>query len=487
MANRTTIKPLPCSAPASDHRVAGRFLRAGAIVALLGLFPGPAAKTEILEVGPDKAFATPGDVPWERIGSGDEIRIHWRPEPYRNKWVICAAGTKESPIRVVGVPGPKGELPVIDGENATTRASLDYWGQARSVIKVGGAGFAKETRPAHIVIEGLEVRNARPDFLFTGRAGPARYKENAAGIHIEQGDHITIRNCVIHGCGNGLFSSNQSSNVTIEGCYIYGNGIVDSIYHHNVYTESNGIRFQFNRFGPLRIACYGNNIKDRSAGTMIVCNWIEGGSKLVDLVESSYEHIKGSPEYGKTVMFGNILIKLPGADARHVVHYGGDQGNEDNFRNGTLYFINNTVISRRPGPMPAFKLSNDAQTVLCLNNVFWGEHFAVFLVLMEPLGRVILRNNWIPIGFTECYFEKEKHVFDDGSSIVAVSPSFVARGDYRLAASSSCIDRAGPIPPEIRLLLDPLQTYVLHCRSAARDLRTPLDLGAFEAPPRTQR
>ena len=82
-------------------------------------------------------LANIGDVPWESLAPGDWVLIHWRAEPYREKWVICRRGTAENPIVVSGIPGPGGELPVIDGRNATTRLALSYWNEVRGVVKIG--------------------------------------------------------------------------------------------------------------------------------------------------------------------------------------------------------------------------------------------------------------------------------------------------------------------------------------------------------------
>jgi len=79
------------------------------------------------EVGPSRDHATISDVPWESLSAGDSVRIHWRPEPYHEKWVICATGTEDSPITVSGIPGPAGAFPVIDGRDAVTRSELNYW------------------------------------------------------------------------------------------------------------------------------------------------------------------------------------------------------------------------------------------------------------------------------------------------------------------------------------------------------------------------
>src|SRR5687768_3129356 len=92
-------------------------------------------------VGPGQTYATPSDVPWESLLPGDQVLIHWKSTPYTDKWVICRRGTEALPIVVRGVPGPGGELPIIDGSGAATRLALDYWGETRAVIKIGGASI----------------------------------------------------------------------------------------------------------------------------------------------------------------------------------------------------------------------------------------------------------------------------------------------------------------------------------------------------------
>ena len=71
----------------------------------------------------------------------------------------------------------------------------------------------------------------------------------------------------------------------VDGNYVHDNGIENSIYEHNNYTEATRITFQYKHFGPLRAGCLGNNLKDRSAGTVVRYNWIEGGAHLLDLVD----------------------------------------------------------------------------------------------------------------------------------------------------------------------------------------------------------
>jgi len=268
------------------------------LTALLGLAPAlPLMAGRTFEVGPGQALPAIGEVPWESLQAGDTVRIHWRAEPYREKWAIAVAGTAEAPVRVMGVPGPEGQLPVVDGADATCRPALDFWGEDRAILKIGGTRSAPEVTPSHITIEGLEFRGARPPATFTSGRGQGTYRDNAAAIWVESGVSIVLRRCRLHDCSNGLMSSRQSRDLLVEACEISGNGTEVGIYQHNVYTETLGIVFQYNHLGPLRRDSFGNNLKDRSAGTVIRYNWIEGGSRLLDLVESDHAPIRDAPEY----------------------------------------------------------------------------------------------------------------------------------------------------------------------------------------------
>src|SRR5690349_3916285 len=108
------------------------------------------ASAALYEVGPGKAHTAIGTVPWESLQAGDTVLIYWRTNNYREKWVICRQGTLAAPITVRGVPGPGGQLPVIDGNGATTRSALNYWNENRGVIKIGGANVPPDTTPRNI-------------------------------------------------------------------------------------------------------------------------------------------------------------------------------------------------------------------------------------------------------------------------------------------------------------------------------------------------
>jgi hypothetical protein len=406
------------------------------------------------EVGPGKKLTALGDVPWGALTPGDVVSIAWRPEPYREKFVLCVRGTAEHPIVVHGVPGPNGELPVLDGRDATTPATLDYWGGERSVIKVGGATKPADLMPAHIVIENLEVRSARPPYTFPGRKGVQKYLPGAAAISVEKVEHLVIRNCVLHDSGNGLFVSHTSRDLLIDGCRIYDNGIEKDIYEHNSYTETLGIVFQNNHYGPLRAGCPGNNLKDRSAGLVVRNNWIEGGNRALDLVDAAdAPELCASPAYRDTYVYGNVLIKLDDAINGQVIHYGGDSGKTGWYRKGTLHFFHNTVVSRRSANTTLFGLSTDDESVDARNNIVWDKAGGAKLAICDGPGHVALATNWISRGWVASHGFRKGDVTGVETFLVGETPGFAdeAHDDFHLAPESPCVGAAAALPPELSI------------------------------------
>jgi hypothetical protein len=263
-------------------------------------------------------------------------------------------------------PGSGRRGPIIEGTGATTRLALDYWGEQRAVIKIGGASIPADTMPRYIVVENLDVRSARPPFTFTDDSGAAQsYVNNAAAIWIEKGEHVTIRNNWVHDAGNGIFVSSAdpdvSRDILIEANAIFDNGNVGSLYEHNTYTEALGITYQYNHFGPTKAGASGNNLKDRSAGLIVRYNWIEGGNRQLDLVETDSATIQSDPSYRRTYVYGNVLIEPDAAGNRQIAHYGGDNGTTSKYRKGALFFYNNTLVSYRTDRTTLFRLSTNEE------------------------------------------------------------------------------------------------------------------------------
>lgn len=442
------------------------------------------ARARVYEVGPGKALGQIGQVPWKDLAPGDLVLIHYRPEPYREKWVIDSAGTESAPIVVRGVLGPDGQLPVIEGRNAVTSTDLNFWSEERGIINIGGSNWPDRI-PAWIVIENLDIRGARPPFTFRDDHGSVRtYSSSASSIYVIEGHHITIRNCVLHDCANGFFACHASSDILVEGCHIYGNGISGSGYQHNNYTEAMGIIFQFNHFGPLRDGCQGNNLKDRSAGTVIRYNWIEGGNRQLDLVDSDYSSIYQSPEYRKTYVYGNILVERSNEGNSQIIHYGGDSGDASRYRKGILYLFNNTVISRRMGNTTLLRLSTMDEECRAWNNIFFVTEEGSRLALLNRDGTLSLGHNWIKQGWVVSHEGGSipGRVLDDGTNITGAEPGFedLQAGDYCLDAASPCVDAGVQMGPLVGEEYLPRFQYVKHQGRQDRPQAGPMDLGAWE-------
>lgn len=434
-------------------------------------------------VGPGRALAEVNDVPWESLRAGDRVLIHARAEPYRSKFVLCCRGTAERPIRIVGVKDGQGRRPVIEGRDAVTRKALNFWGEERAVIKIGGANRPADVVPEHIVVSGLEVRGGRRPYGFTGRNGRSKYAKNAAAFYLEKGRHIRIEDCVIHDNGNGIISAPALRDLTVSGCHIFGNGVEGSFYEHNAYMTGVRVTFEFNRFGPLRAGCLGNNFKDRSAGLRFRCNWVEGGNRCLDLVDAGAPEIINDPLYGQTMVWGNVLLKSAQASNNQVVHYGGDSGDERRYRKGGLLFYSNTVISLRSGNTVLFRPSSRDMAIDCRNNI-------VFVPVTN--GRLFLRSERCVLGWSRNWFSAgwavqvgERPAASSGD-LAGRDPGFVdwQRGDFRLREDSPARGYGGRslFKPEDYFGHDFLQwQYRRHLQSSPRMERRGdgVDLGAF--------
>lgn len=463
--------------PSSRTVVSACALQIAVVVVLTALGRDRVCATEY-RVGPGQERTTPDKVPWDALQAGDVVAIHWRPEPYRCKWVLACRGTGDAPVTIRGVAGPAGELPVLQGANAITPPTLDFTAGQRGVIKIGPAAFAPESVPGHIVIENLEITGARPGNFFASRQGLLQYSDAASAIYVERGDHIVVRNCRLHDCANGFFSAFETAEIRLDGCQVFGNGVAGSIYQHNAYTESAGMIYEGNRFGPLRTDARGNNLKDRSAGLVVRYNWIEGGNRQLDLVDAEdSEAIRADPRYDRAYVYGNVLIETADSGNNQVVHFGGDNGPEETFRHGPLFFFNNTVISERTDKTCLLRLSTNGVSARVFNNILLTTADPDLLSILDETGLVELRGNVLRPGWRECHgdlsglIRAEANIETDEAVLTDVS-----RRELRLRSSSPAIDGGVKLPaahPVDREFQAPAGTV-------ARAKHGGVDLGAFE-------
>lgn len=438
----------------------------------------------VYEVGPGKRFAAIGEVPWAALNPGDRVDIYWRSTAYKERWCINRSGTTTAPIVIRGIPNSLGALPVIDADGAVTAATQYCWNEDRAAIKIGGG--SGEEIPRNIVIEQLEIKNAKAGITFKpSQGGTGFYIYNASGIFVERGYGITIRRCQIHDNGNGIFvasgSAYQARDIMIERNHLYDNGYFDGDQQHNTYTSAINIIYQFNRMTMFGRG--GNNLKDRSANAIYRYNWIEAGNRQLDLVDA-HPAISSAPGYHDSYAYGNVLIDHVGYDNAQLVNFGGDSADRTLWRQGTLYFFNNTVVSYRYDEPQLVRIGHVNGRADVRNNIVYTPNGT--LHMLSDAGTIDLQNNWLKTGWKVKGLASSPAVVNDlGGNITGTNPGFVnavatAAADYRLLSTSPCLDRAGANNPLLPASFGAVKEYVPITYGRGRLKNGLPDLGAFE-------
>lgn len=426
----------------------------------------PSGSGRLFEIGDGKAMADLESVPWSTLGPGDTVRIHHRAEPYRSKILLSTRGAEGAPIRVCGVPSASGALPVLSGENAKTSPNQRWISYMEvqdqgAIVVMADDDADYEFRPGYIVISGLEITGAKEENSYTASTGETRpYDDGASAIDVVAADHLSIIGNVLHDNGKGIFTLSKDEieetvtrDVLIENNQIYGNGLVGSDNKHNTYTQAIGVTYQFNYFGPLRDGALGANLKDRSAGTVIRYNFVEGTQRMMDLVDAQEhtETAQADARYRETFVYGNVLVSRPG-DGPVMIRYGGDTiGYEQNFRKGTLFLFHNTFVTDHDKNDEWTTTIVDAVTndenVSMWNNVFWSQGTST-LRLLRHSGHAKVGVNWVTDGWLpgdELDFSGTVEGTD--ALIVGSDPGLDA--SFTPTAGSPAIDAAEASPIEL--------------------------------------
>jgi len=481
------------------------------LIAALGLLCPLLANARLYDGGPGQAHADLSSIDWPGLQAGDEVRIHWREQPYRSKIGLRSRGTTAAPIRILGIPGPNRQRPVISGDQATTPASLigfferEYTESLGVIVIQRGPDDEWGYKPGHIQIRGLKLESAHPDYRYTGMdGGTYTYFPGAGGIWAVLVEHLEISDCEISDNGNGLFvlsknndEAETSRDVLVRGNYIHDNGIVGSDQEHNIYTQVAGIIFENNRIGPLRPGAGGIALKDRSADTVIRYNWIESGARTLDLVEpeDSYAILMHEPGFSDTWVYGNLIINRYSPDRPYAVnmfHYGGDIGDESIYRKGTLHFYHNTVFVQSSKPdvwnMTLFDLSTNEEKVELRNNIFHLDGDSDYFVGRDAGIHVFEANNWITRGWQNSVPDSEWHTFVGRvllhvPPLTGTSPGFndPDAGNFTLAADSPAFNQGAALPAAINNSHPPERQYAKDLHSCPRQpLGAAPELGALE-------
>jgi len=227
-------------------------------------------------------------------------------------------------------------------------------------------------------------------------------------------------------------------------------------------------------------------------------NVIEGGARLLDLVEAqdSFEIVGKLPSYRETWVYGNVL-ELSNEDGSYAVHYGGDSGELDTYRKGTLYFYANTVAFRMDQSKvwsgSIFDLTTADETAEIWDNVFYSTSDTANAppteVSLERAGGV---HNLGTNAFSSSIVQWRDEADHEGGSIngwdkrltFAGDPGFVnaQAGDYHPKPDSLLVDAGGASPvtiPELRRV-----QFEYFPADGVRErtiTNNAVDLGAYEA------
>ncbi len=488
----------------------------GAIICI-SVFAWP-ARAKVYDVGPGQPYATIGSVAWSALKPGDKVQIHFRAQPYREKFLISSRGTPDAHITVVGIPGPNGEQPVITGQDATTGRNMHYrwttpeYQQSVGVLQIG---YRQDgPKPGFVDVSNLTVTGAKSSNTYTTQDGSTNaYAADACGVHIYGAEHVSFSQMTITGNANGFFAKSGgtedvvSRDITVQNSFIYQNGVAGSFLQHDLYTEADRVTVQGNRFGMLITGALGSILKDRSAGSMIRYNWFPTAARMLDLVEpqDGCPLLCKLPYYGQDFVYGNVFYSN-GADPfemTHPIHYGGDSGMGSE-RGGPLYFYENTFVLQRNQQegwkVAIFEVTRKTATIDVRNNIFANFPRTagpppIEMDFSAGTGNFVFGPNWVSPGWHMAFtgWTPFAGTVSGTSNFISLStndPGFVdpSAHDFHLTAESSALDVAGSLASAVYsnasgqnfdVLLeyrDPAQT------EPRRSSRIDRDLGAFQGP-----
>lgn len=237
------------------------------------------------------------------------------------------------------------------------------------------------------VIKGNNVKVENIEF-----SGAQVQDRNGAGIRME-GLNLTVVGCYFHHNQDGILTFNDPGAVlTITRSEFGFNGAGDGL-SHNLYVG---------RIAKLRLeqsylheANVGHLLKCRARTTEVYYNYFS------DSENGNSSYVLNFPNGGQIWTVGNVLIKGPQAENKHVIAFG-EEGNLH--ENTKLHLVHNTLISRRRTPL-IFLFMPVSLPVDALNNLFTG--------LSEPLASVFLGegNLYIPVESEVKFKDALKHDF----------------------------------------------------------------------------
>lgn len=391
----------------------------------------PAMLGKVYEVGPSQAFTRLQNVPFPTMAPGSTVRVHnedktgSHPTEYHEYIQISQQAKADQPFRICGVPDTAGNLPIIDGKNATGRADTSYYAYGYGLITLRANGvwatYPDFNGAEFVTVEGLHVRNARNGVPYTGTDGSSiTWQYYAACVRIGEGHDIAVNGNELDSCSNGAYSvwngnndwGGSSLNHLWEGNYIHGSGNVGDGLDHQMYLQAWGQVVQFNKIDKFTPGSYGFNLKSRGMQDIIRYNYFgDGPLRDIDMVDVEdatgfmsfegyvYNHpdpssarypieqvIARQESYNSHFAYGNIYLN---STASWPIHFAYDHSPDEPARKGNLYWYNNTFYEKLCGGCDSnnkWSLFDGASaggdaypqteytTVQAFNNVVWMDN-----------------------------------------------------------------------------------------------------------------
>lgn len=300
-------------------------------VRLAGLFLTIAATTctaATLEVGPEKQFTRIEDAN-SAAQPGDLILVY--PLADNRPYEKAAVYVRRPRLTFRAVPAEGQQWVTISGKG------FDYSGKGSTPRAI----FQFNAGTDGCTLEGFELTEAHNG------------SHNGAGVRINQANHVTVRNCNIHGNDMGIMSGGNGSpdravDQRIEHCLLHHNGNFDDPgYNHNLYLGGTSVAL---RFCEIHHSLTGHNVKSRAHHTRVeYCYVHDSANREFDLVDAADTE---RPE-SDAVILGCIVVKNPQTKGnKTVLHFGQDGGRE---HDGTVTLAFNTIVT--PFISPVVELS----------------------------------------------------------------------------------------------------------------------------------
>jgi Right handed beta helix region len=462
-------------------------------------------------------------IPWNLLKPGDVVCVAYNPLPYKSKIYFITRGAPGAPISLVGLRGPRGERPVIDGSGAVTSPLINP-APNDTKIEIGVISLIAQFvsppnspwgwHPGWINISGLKVMHANPGYFFTDNLGVSHTYSFSAGIYVLGSDHVKIEDCELTDNALGIFANSlentpgladrATSNLTIRNNYVHGNG-GNPLGIHEIYIEGRGCNVIGNWVESSNIN-HGVLFKSRCGHERIQANMFIGGTPnqaLLHLVDpqSGWTTIGVASDFSPSVVNGNVFIDKRGGMGPQII-FGGDSYNEPDHYKTKLIAYSNTFVSfgeSAGAHTPIFGLhwltpTDPGVSVWATNNLIDRLPTSKVIVsLATGQGTLFANSNWINAAINP------HDIYDQSVGIVKVTNPipgltsgfvFPAKNWHLLSTSAlvnTGVDKTAiPSTSGINTVTDmgeyEFSGTQIYPGYKARLIKNKIDVGAFEVP-----